>query len=492
MKIKLYRPPDDCYGFKGQGRKDNQEDNQYNSPDNRFFILCDGMGGHEKGEVASETVCLALNEYFTQNPPLNGEISQEYFDKAVLYAYQKLDTKDTSPNSDKKMGTTLTCVYFGDNGVLVAHIGDSRVYQIRPSDYTQDDYRKAIKIETKDHSLVRQLIDIGEITEEEAKTHPKRNVITKCMQPHDKRDMPDYDSSDVMAGDYFFLCSDGILENITSEILCKVLAEDIPYSEKISRLRSYCDGKTRDNYTCFLLQVEDGYLPKLQSLSRSIPNLVGKNENPPEQPPFNPPPEQEPPISEFTFLDWLRQNLKNVLFAVTALVCLFFLYSKIESCGDDIPDDKNKPKQEKPKDDPKKNNKRDNKKDDKKNQKEVDLIHNLEQNKEYTRTPLEFGIVQYANPKTGELVLVNENTPSMCNLVTVNGIINIKFSDSDSVFNGRKVEYGDLKVYQFTCDTTACKDTVAQIVWTLEKESPQSPPKTVQRKITSKWKIFQD
>ena len=259
MKIKLEK----VQGFQNIGRKKNQEDSYVMSSDGRFFVLCDGMGGHEKGEVASQTVCDALQMYFTKTPPPNYEISAVYLNEAVKFAYKKLDEQEKDPNTIKKMGTTMTCVYIGDNAVLVAHLGDSRVYQIRPSEYEEGNYRNAIKIATKDHSLVQQLVEIGEITEEEAKTHPKRNVITMCMQPHDDYDMPDYDSCDVKAGDYFFLCSDGVLENVTPEILCKVLAEDIADTKKKEKLQSYCDGKTNDNYTCLLIHVKSGELPDI-------------------------------------------------------------------------------------------------------------------------------------------------------------------------------------------------------------------------------------
>ncbi len=270
MKIELEK----VQGYQGIGRKENQEDSYVTSPDGRFFVLCDGMGGHEKGEVASQTVCDALELYFTKNPPANYEVSAVYLNAAVKFAYEKLDEQEKDPNTIKKMGTTMTCVYFGDNAVLVAHLGDSRVYQIRPSEYEEDNYRNAIKIATKDHSLVQQLVEIGEITEEEALTHPKRNIITMCMQPHDDYDMPDYDSCDVKAGDYFFLCSDGILETVTPEILCKVLAEDIPDIKKKEKLQSYCDGKTRDNYTCLLIHVKSGELPDIDGNTGEVLDTI--------------------------------------------------------------------------------------------------------------------------------------------------------------------------------------------------------------------------
>ncbi|MBQ5574786.1 MAG: hypothetical protein IIT37_01920, partial [Bacteroidales bacterium] len=100
-------------------------------------------------------------------------------------------------------------------------------------------------------------------TKEQAKKHPDRNIITKCMTAHSDRDMPEYNSCSVMDGDYFFLCTDGVLENITPEILCEVLAKKISDDEKIKILFDLCDNKTRDNFTAVLVHVKDGYLPPL-------------------------------------------------------------------------------------------------------------------------------------------------------------------------------------------------------------------------------------
>ena len=100
MNIELYKP----LTFQGIGRKENQEDNFYLDPENRFFILCDGMGGHADGEVASKTVCGALSDFFHTNKTENFEVSEDYINRAVEFAYQALDAKDEEENEIKKMG----------------------------------------------------------------------------------------------------------------------------------------------------------------------------------------------------------------------------------------------------------------------------------------------------------------------------------------------------------------------------------------------------
>lgn len=251
MKIIIRQPL--C--FSEIGRKDNQEDCIYPSAkevnvQNRFFILCDGMGGHENGEVASATVCEALGKYFNSNIPEDGVMTPDLFKQALEYAYNELDKKDTG--GLKKMGTTMTCLYLHKKGYLVAHIGDSRIYHIRPN--------TGIVYQSSDHSLVNDLLRAGELTEEEALNFPQKNVITRAMQPNlERRHKADvFSFSDIKKGDYFFLCCDGVLEQLTNDRLCEILSDKkLNDSQKLDAIKQVCDGKTKDNYTCYLIPVDD-------------------------------------------------------------------------------------------------------------------------------------------------------------------------------------------------------------------------------------------
>ncbi len=256
MKIDIRQP----LTFSEIGRKDNQEDNVYPSPErltteNRFFILCDGMGGHDSGEVASDTVCRALGEYFETHQPTDGMVTPDYFKLALAYAYDELDKKDTG--AIKKMGTTMTCLYLHSKGYLVAHIGDSRIYHVRPENTDLEKGRLGIIYQSSDHSLVNDLLKAGELTEEEAANFPQKNVITRAMQPNlERRYRADvFSFSDIKAGDYFFLCSDGVLEQLTNERLCEILASPTSDEEKLEAIKQVCYGKTKDNYTCFLIPI---------------------------------------------------------------------------------------------------------------------------------------------------------------------------------------------------------------------------------------------
>ncbi len=242
--------------FSEIGRKDNQEDYLFPAAattDTRVFILCDGMGGHDNGEVASRTAAEALGEYLTSC----SRVDEPIFEAALDKAYKALDGIDTL--SDKKPGTTMTCLCLNDNSFLAAHIGDSRIYQIRPSLFDPAKGRGGVIYQTTDHSLVNDLLKAGEITEEEARDFPHKNIITRAMQPHLERryEADIFTSADIRQGDYFFLCCDGVLEQLSNDHLCEILADGSTTDEqKLAAIKAVCDGQTRDNYSCWLIPVD--------------------------------------------------------------------------------------------------------------------------------------------------------------------------------------------------------------------------------------------
>lgn len=251
MIIKIGQP----LAFSEIGRKDQQEDRIYPTieqlgKDDRSFVLCDGMGGHEKGEVAAAIVSETLYKSLTANPPERDVADKAWFDRSLNAAYDALDKMECG--SERKPGTTMTCVYLAANGALCAHIGDSRIYVVRPG--------KGIIYRSEDHSLVNQLVKIGEITPEEAAHHPRRNVILRAMQPGLGASRYAADVvlvNDVKAGDYFFMCCDGILEQLSDEKLCEIISADTTPDEKLAAIYDICFGKTRDNFTCILVPVAE-------------------------------------------------------------------------------------------------------------------------------------------------------------------------------------------------------------------------------------------
>lgn len=257
MKITIRQPK----SFSEIGRKDNQEDFLWPNPqtvtkENRVFVMCDGVGGQDSGEVASETAATALGTFLTGHLPEDGIVTKAFFEEALSYAYDEMDKVDNG--AVRKMGTTMTCLVLHRGGALVAHIGDSRIYHVRPS-LASKEGRTGIIYQSADHSLVNDLLKAGEITEEEAVNFPQKNVITRAMQPHlERRYKADiYEINDVESGDYFFLCCDGVLEQLTNDKLGEILANvTLNDDGKIAAIKAVCDERTRDNYTCWLVPID--------------------------------------------------------------------------------------------------------------------------------------------------------------------------------------------------------------------------------------------
>lgn len=273
MKFKLTP-----YNLQELGQRQNQEDSLFpgigqQTTNDRLFILCDGMGGHEKGEVASATVCETMSNCILSRWNTNEPLSDGLLQQAIEEAYDALDAKDNG--EEKKMGTTMTFVCFHAEGVTVAHIGDSRVYQLRPATKKEP---ARIVFKTRDHSLVNDLIDIGEITEEEAKNHPQKNVITRAMQPCQERRAKTGIAhlTDIQEGDYFYMCSDGMLEETTDENLLNIVCKKgVSDAQKIEMLRHVTE-ENKDNHTAHLIHIDkvEGKAPAAVTSKPSMPQGV--------------------------------------------------------------------------------------------------------------------------------------------------------------------------------------------------------------------------
>lgn len=242
--------------FSELGEKPNQEDSLFpTTPDTRtrVFILCDGMGGHDYGEVASQTVCIALGTFLSSCTTVDIPI----FNTGLSKAYNALDQLEC--DSPKLPGTTMTCLCINTDNFLVSHIGDSRIYHIRPSLFDPKTKRGGILYQSSDHSLVNDLLKAGEITPEEACNFPRKNVITRAMQPYLIRKFPadTYVFDDIASGDYFFLCSDGVLEHLYTDTLCEILANpSLNDIEKLRAIKIICGTGTRDNYSCWMIPID--------------------------------------------------------------------------------------------------------------------------------------------------------------------------------------------------------------------------------------------
>lgn len=248
MKIEIYQPQ----AIWELGQRNNQEDSIFPAfgeatDDDRLFILCDGMGGHEHGEVASQTVCKAMSD------TLLSLSKQSFTDDDLLdalqTAYRQLDCLDNSHL--RKMGTTLCLLYFHQGGLTAAHIGDSRIYHIRPKE-------NRILYQSRDHSLVYDLYQAGEISYEEMRTSPQKNIITRAIQPgEESRVRPAIvHIADIQPDDYFYICSDGMLEQMDNDELCRLLSADGSDEKKRMQLIA-ATSDNKDNHSAYLIHIKE-------------------------------------------------------------------------------------------------------------------------------------------------------------------------------------------------------------------------------------------
>lgn len=250
MRIKIYKP----LGIYEIGHRDNQEDSicpsvGKASSAERVFVLCDGMGGHEHGEVASQTVSSAIYDYIHAHWPDDDKVDDRLIYDAINAAYEALDAKDS--HSVKKMGTTLTLVVLHGGGCTAAHIGDSRIYHLSTAE-------RRLLYRSRDHSLVTDLFLSGEIAYEEMATSPKRNVITKAMLPgEDNRVRPDIvHIGHLQKDDYLYLCSDGMLEQMDDSQLVDLLCAQDSDETKRQRLMEATTANG-DNHSAHLIHIQE-------------------------------------------------------------------------------------------------------------------------------------------------------------------------------------------------------------------------------------------
>lgn len=241
------------------GGKTNQEDYIWPTPGlaslhDKVFIVCDGVGGAANGEVASRIIAESVGQGILKLE--KKEMSGATVNDLLSEARQRLvaHAQENGLNSD--MATTFTLLVLSDRKVFAAWCGDSRIYHIRHGE---------ILYKTSDHSLVNSLVKSGDITEEEALTHPRKNVILRAIKADDSPIEADYHFiEDVHDGDYFMLCTDGLLENITDKDLKFLITQnDKGNIDLIEAFQQFCLGKTRDNYSMYLMKVRLDPVPKV-------------------------------------------------------------------------------------------------------------------------------------------------------------------------------------------------------------------------------------
>ena len=232
--------------------RENNEDSALADPEQRYFLVADGMGGQAAGEKASSLAIELIPKKLSQSLKFDGDPPDrvsEAIDRAVEHANSEIMALGQVEPSYNQMGTTVALLVNDGDVLYVGGVGDSRVYRLSSGSLEQL---------TTDHSLTQALRDAGTISEEEAKTHRYKNVLYRYLGTRDGGRGADARLVKPRPGDRFLLCSDGVTDGCDSEQLARLLAEAAdPQQAAEAVVRAAQEGGSRDNITCVTVFVED-------------------------------------------------------------------------------------------------------------------------------------------------------------------------------------------------------------------------------------------
>lgn len=221
-----------------------------NSNNEVLMIVADGMGGHKAGEVASSIAVTHLGQRFVSLSSVGDKIeaSKWLYDNINEINKNIIDYTKEHPESEG-MGTTLVCALLTNSFLLFGNIGDSSGFIIK-----NHELHKV----TKDHTLVNLLVEAGNLTPEEAKNHPKKNVLMRALGAADKVELDIFDVDLNCEG--ILLCSDGLTNMLSNDNIIKVLNDQtLEIEEKVIKLIKKCNARGgTDNITVAYLTKESG------------------------------------------------------------------------------------------------------------------------------------------------------------------------------------------------------------------------------------------
>lgn len=235
------------------GQRPNNEDYWALVPEDHLFVVADGMGGHQAGEIASceavKMLCKSMKDQ-VDSPLVSKDLSE--VKDLLIEVFHRLNSSIFSlscQNDDwKGMGTTLCCLFINEQGVICAHVGDSRIYRLRQGILSQL---------TQDHSLLRELMDLGQIDEEQADSFLYRNILTRAVGTEPIID-PTIAISDVLNGDVYLLCTDGLTDLVAKEDIENILNDTQNIHEAVKKLIKLAkENGGYDNITVILVKVQN-------------------------------------------------------------------------------------------------------------------------------------------------------------------------------------------------------------------------------------------
>lgn len=232
----------------GKRRKSNQDYTATftNQKNQLLALLADGMGGHQAGDIASRQAVEEIGIAWEATTIDDSEKAVQWFLQHIQQANQRIFEKGQSQPTLSGMGTTLEVVTILDNHLALAHVGDSRIYLFRE--------QRLIAL-TEDHSLVNALLKSGEITQEMAENHPRKNIITRSLGMPGSLEV-DVAIHKIEDHDQLLLCSDGLTNMVSEPKITQILLEAASLQDASQRLIEEANAKGGlDNITVLLIDV---------------------------------------------------------------------------------------------------------------------------------------------------------------------------------------------------------------------------------------------
>lgn len=236
----------------GRVRENNEDKYEFYLPEDELrlatkglvFIVCDGMGGHEAGQIASELATKTFIDVYLNHPSSETETAL----RAAVSAANRfvLDVARAVP-SRRGMGTTLSALILLQDQGYIAQVGDSRIYRLREG---------AIEQLTVDHTWVEDMVRGGVMEREIAETHPNRHMLTRAIGTENDAD-PDVFTFTLRERDIYFLCSDGLTNHVSDPEIAQLLENNAPSDAAWKLVGAALVGGGSDNTTCIVTRVDE-------------------------------------------------------------------------------------------------------------------------------------------------------------------------------------------------------------------------------------------
>jgi serine/threonine protein phosphatase PrpC len=237
----------------GLARENNEDSVTVDEP-TRLAVLADGMGGYNAGEIASGMATTfiksELGRWLSQaGRHANSREVRRAMEICVDNANRSIFNAANSNPQYSGMGTTLVLGVFQDGRLILGHIGDSRCYRLRGTEFQQI---------TKDHSLLQEQMDAGLITAEQAATSSNKNLVTRALGVEDAV-LLEVNENKVEPGDIYLMCSDGLSDMVDDRGIAGILAGEVPLEQKVAQLIDTANANGgRDNISVLLAQASIG------------------------------------------------------------------------------------------------------------------------------------------------------------------------------------------------------------------------------------------